>query len=448
MATRIMRIQDHANEGVAAVASSSTFASLANPNYRTYFIGGTLANVGGWMARTALAWLVLVELPNGSAQHLGYQTACTFLPGLLLTPLAGTVADRFPKRKVLMTTGAISLVAFTTLALLTISGRIELWHVLALSLLDGLGFAFDGPARQAFVAEIVPVEQLPNAISLNSASFNAARLLGPGLGGALIALVGTGWVIAINVLAIGVMIAALALMDTSLLHPSKPASGRNAGFVGGLKHVRRRPDLLVLLCVGLAVGGLGFNYNISNAVMATERFRRGAGEYGSIGSVMGIGALAAALWSARRGQPRLRHVILGMVGYAVFNAAAALAPNFLVFVALQAPVGFFTITALVTGNSLLQTATAPQMRGRVMALWGLAITGMAPIISPVVGWLGDRFGPPATIWFGVTCVTIATALIVVTIMTRESIHLRLDRHKRAPWLRLERLITRDVDQQR
>ncbi|MDN5562171.1 putative MFS family arabinose efflux permease [Luteococcus japonicus] len=427
---------------------SQTFSSLANPNYRTWFLGGLVSNVGGWMARTAQAWLVLVVLTDGNAQALGYQTALIFLPGLLLSPVAGTVADRFNKRHILLASSTLGMLSALVLSTLTITGHVRLWHVFTLSLVDGLAMAFDNPARQAFVSEVVPFEHLPNAISLNSASFNAARLLGPGIGGALIAWVGTGWVIAANVVAFAAMITALLSMDAALLHPAKPTSGKGGGFVAGLKYVRRRPDLMALLTVGLAVGGLGFNYNISNAVMATEAFHRGAGDYGIIGSFMGIGALVAALWSARRGSPRLRHVLMGMVGYCVFNLASALSGNFWLFVLLQIPVGFFTITALVTGNSLLQTATTPQMRGRVMALWGLTIMGMAPMISPLVGWIGDRFGPRSTILFGVIAVSIMFALLTATIMRHDRIRVRLDWHKRAPWMRIERLISQDVSEVR
>ncbi|MGO4956247.1 MFS transporter [Luteococcus sp. Sow4_B9] len=423
---------------------SQTFSSLANPNYRIWFVGGLVSNIGGWMARTAQAWLVLVVLTDGNAQALGYQTAAIFLPGLLLSPVAGTVADRFPKRSILLVSCTVGMLSAALLAGLTITGRVELWHVFALSFVDGLAMAFDNPARQAFVSEIVSFEDLPNAISLNSASFNAARLLGPGIGGALIAVVGTGWVIAANVVAFAAMTVALLSMRTNLLHPARPTGGKAGGFVAGLRYVRSRPDLMALLTVGLAVGGLGFNYNISNAVMATQAFARGAGDYGIVGSSMGIGALAAALWSARRGRPRLRHVLMGMAGYTVFNLFAALSGSFWLFVVLQIPVGFFTITALVTGNSLLQTATAPQMRGRVMALWGLMIMGVAPLVSPLVGWLGDQLGPRATILFGVVCVGIIFVALTATIMHNDRIRVRLDWHKRAPWMRIERLITQDI----
>ncbi len=424
--------------------ASRTFESLENHNYRVWFAGGLVTNVTGWMSRTAQAWLVLTILTQGNAQALGYQTAAIFLPGLLLTPFVGTVADKLPKRTILMVSSAITLVSALSMALLTITGRMKLWEILALSFLQGIAMAFDGPARQAFVSEVVGIDLLPNAISLNSASFNAARLLGPGIGGVFIAFMGCGWVIMIDVLGQIVWLTALMMMNTAQLNPSRPASGRSAGFVAGVKQVARCPDLVALLAVGFAVGGLGFNFNISNAVMATEAFGRGASNYGILGSIMGVGALAAALWSARRRAPRLRYVIMGMVGYTVFNALAMISTNFWLFAILQAPVGFFTITCLVTGNSLLQTATAPQLRGRVMALWGLAITGIAPIVSPLVGWLGDQFGPRATIAFGVVAVGTITVVLVATIMTHDRIRVHLDWHRRAPFLRLDRLVTEDT----
>lgn len=420
-----------------------TFESLGERNYRVWFTGGLVSNITGWMSRTAQAWLVLMVLTHGNAQDLGYQSAVVFLPSLLLTPVAGTVADRVPKRTILLVTGATSMSSALCLALLTITGHVHLWEVFALSFVDGLAMAFDGPARQAFVSEVVGGDLLPNAISLNSASFNTARLIGPGIGGVLISLVGCGWVVMVDVFGFAMWLGALAIMDTSLLRPSPPTTGRGGSFVSGLKQVRRRPDLLALLAVGFAVGGLGFNYNISNAVMATKAYGRGAGNYGILGSVMGIGALVAALWSARRGAPRLRYVIMGMAGYTLANLLAMVSPNFWLFAALQAPAGFFTITCLVTGNSLLQTATAPQLRGRVMALWGLAIMGVAPVVSPLVGWIGDTFGPRWTLGFGVACVGLATVALTATIMLNEHIHVRLDWHKKAPWLRLDRLVTMD-----
>lgn len=419
------------------------FSSLAIRNYRIYFSGALLTNIGSWMGRTALSWLVLMELTDGSASALGWVTAIMFAPGLVLAPYAGSIADRFPKRRILLTTHSVMAFNWLVLATLALTGRAELWMVYLLALSDGFAFSFDMPARQSFVSEVVPIENLPNAIGLNSASFNAARLVGPGIAGLLIALVGTGWVVAISSVAFGVMITALALLRPSELHPAPVQTGRGR-TLEGFRYARRRPDLLILLACGLAVGGFGFNYQISNAVMATQLYHRGPGEYGILGSAMGLGALTAALWAAGRGRPRLRFVLAGMVGYTLFNLAAAFAPNFELFAALQVPVGLATVTVLVTGNTLIQASTSPQMRGRVMALWGLVIMGVTPAVSPVVGWLGDHVGPRATVLFGAVIVGLAVVIITLVIMRADRLRLRFDLRSRG-WLRLDRnTITEDM----
>lgn len=422
------------------------FTSLAIPNYRKYFIGALASNIGTWMGRTALSWLVLIELTGGSASALGMVTAIMFAPGLVLAPYAGSIADRFAKRRILLTTQSVMCVNAALMATLTLTGVIELWMVYVLAFVDGLAFSFDNPARQSFVSEVVLPENLPNAIGLNSASFNTARLIGPGVAGIAIALLGTGVVLLANVFAFVAMITALALMDPALLHPAPVATGRGRTREG-FKYALRRPDLLVLLACGFAVGGLGFNFGISNAVMATAFYGRGPGEYGILGSAMGVGALLAALWAAGRGRPRLRFILLGMVGYTVFNVAAAFAPSFEMFAIWQIPVGLATITVLVTANTMVQSATTPQMRGRVMALWGLVIMGVTPLVSPVVGWLGDNVGPQATVLFGAICVGIAVTIITGVVMRTDRISLSFDPHRRG-WLRLERgTLSEEVDGQ-
>lgn len=410
------------------------FSSLAIRNYRSYFTGALFSNIGTWLGRTAASWLVLVELTNGSASALGLVTAIMFAPQLLLAPFAGTVADRLPKCRILMATQAICGLDALVLAVLVLGGHAQLWMVYVLTLNDGLAISFDVPARQSFVSELVPPANLPNAIALNSTSFNVARLVGPGLAGILIAAFGTGPVLALNSMSYAVMLIALAGLHTDELHPAPVATGRGSTRAG-FAYVLHRPDLLILLACGLAVGGLGFNFQISNAVMSTQQFRLGPGEYGIAGSAMGVGALAAALWAAGRRRPRLRHILLGMAGYVVFNLCAAFAPGFRLFVALQVPVGLATITALVTTNTLLQGATDPQYRGRVMSLWGLVILGVTPLVSPVVGWLGDVSGPRWTILFGVVAVAIAMVVIAAVAMRLDGLQLRLDRHHRG-WLRL------------
>ncbi|GAA2184625.1 MFS transporter [Brooklawnia cerclae] len=422
----------------------SIFSSLAIPNYRIYFTGAIVSNIGSWMGRTAVSWLVLMELTQGSASALGLVTAIMFAPGLVLAPFAGSVADRLPKRRILLVTNVITALDQVVLAALVLSGHAQLWMVYLLALNDGIAFSFDNPARQSFVSEVVPARSLPNAIGLNSASFNMARLVGPGLGGVVIAVVGTGWAIVVEAFACLAMLIALAVMRADELHPAPVATGRGRTREG-FRYALRRPDLLVILATGLAVGGLGFNYQISNAVMATEFYGRGPGEYGIVGSAMGVGALVAALWAAGRAKPRLRYILGGMAGYTVFNLAAALSPSFALFTALQIPVGLATITVLVTGNTMIQSRTSPQMRGRVMALWGLVIMGVTPLIAPLVGWLGDHAGPQSTLLFGVIAVGVSLVVITAVVMRTDDLHLHLDTGARG-WVRLERgTLTEEVD---
>lgn len=422
------------------------FSSLAIRNYRYYFTGALLSNIGSWMGRTALSWLVLVELTANSASALGMVTAVMFAPGLVLAPFAGSIADRFPKRRILLVTQSVMLVDALILAGLVLGGQAQLWMVYLLAFNDGLAFSFDLPARQSFVSEVVSMQNLPNAIGLNSASFNTARLIGPGVAGLLIAVIGTGPVLLVNSFAYLAMIVALVAMRPGELQVAPVATGRGRTREG-FRYALRRPDILVLLACGFTVGGLGFNYQISNAVMATAHYGRGPGEYGILGSAMGVGALLAALWAAGRGRPRFRFILGGMAGYVIFNLAAAFSPWFELFAILQVPIGLATITVLVTGNTMVQAATSPQMRGRVMALWGLTIMGVTPLVSPLVGWLGDHIGPQSTVLFGVVCVGAGLIIITTAVMRADRLRLRLDTQRRG-WLRLERgTLTEEVDGQ-
>ena len=411
------------------------FASLSVQNYRTYFFGGLFANVGQWIARTAQSWLVLMILTDQSASALGYVNALAFIPQLLLGAWAGTIADRFRKRNIMIITQSIMGVNATILATLVLTGYAHLWHVYVLAFMDGMAMCFDTPARQAFVSELVPPEQLTNAISLNSASFNMARLVGPGVAGVLIALIGTGPVLVVNVAAYAVMVFALSRLKVDQLRISKPATGKGK-VREGLRYIRGRIDLIILLTCAFAMGGLGFNFNISNAVMATQAFGKDAGEYGLVGSVMGIGALAAALLAARRSRARFRYILIGMTGFAIFSFWAAFAKDFTTFAILQAPIGLFLITGMVSANSMIQGGTSPTMRGRVMAIWSLLIMGASPIVSPIVGWMGDHWGPRSTVLFGAVGVSIFLFVVLFIFVNNDGLRMRLIWSGRAPKVRL------------
>lgn len=424
---------------------SSTFASLSVPNYRTYFIGVTASNIGQWMARTAASWLVLVDLTHGNARALGWVTSLNFLPALLLAPAAGAVADRFSKRAIMNWSQIVLATSALTLAALVLTGHVQLWQVYALALLDGIASAFDGPARQSMVAELVPPDLLSNAISLNSASFNMARLVGPGVAGFLIAAIDTGPVLAVNVVTFIALIVCLLSLDTKQMNVARAKRGQG-GVVQGIRYIRRRSDLVVLLVIALIMGSFGFNFAISNAVMATEAFGKGAGEYGMLGSWMGIGALTAALRTARRA-PRIRYVLGAMLGFSVLMILSAASPNYWLFAVMLVPIGYFAVTTLITANALVQTSVSPEMRGRVMSVWGAVLLGGTPIVSPIVGWLGDVAGPRWTVLAPSIPVAITFFLVTGWVMRHDQLSVRFDPHKRAPWLRLVRgRVTEDMPQ--
>jgi MFS family permease len=389
------------------------FGSLAVPNYRRYFVGCLSANIGQWMSMTAKSWLVLTELTNSRATVLGWLTACMFLPTVLLTPFGGMLADRVPKRLIALVTQSAFCLSATTLAVLVLSGHIELWHVFALALFDGTVGAFDGPARQSFVSELVGTDRLSNAIGLNSASFNAARLLGPGLGGLVIAAFGTGHAFAVNAASFLLLIVMLARMDRAGFHlPPPRAQAQRGGVLEGARYIVRRPQLALLFVIALMMGTFAFNYSITNPLMATAVFDQGAREYGLLGSIMGIGSLAGALLAARRPRPRLRYVGGFLALLCVTLVGTALAPSFGVFAVLMVPYGLAAVSIMVTANSMVQISIPAEVRGRVMALWGLVVMGFTPVIAPLLGWVGDTWGARATIWFGIVPLTLT--LIGVT----------------------------------
>jgi MFS family permease len=418
-------------------ATDAVLSSLGVSNYRKYFIGVTASNIGTWMARTAQSWLVLMVLTDQSAIALGYVNALMFLPTLITMPFAGTFADRFPKRRILLTAQVVMGTDALILSTLVLTGQVQLWQVYLIAFIDGTAGAFDNPARAAFVSEVVGDEQLPNAISLNSASWNSARLFGPGIAGILILVFGTGPVFIVDAFSFATMAGSLIMLNRRLLHPAPQQSGNRAGLVAGLRYLKHRPDLVVLIAIGAAVGGLGFNFTISNAVMATQQYSRGAGEYGVLGTLMGFGALIAAIISAKTGGFRIRYILGGMVTYTVFSAFAAYSPTFGLFAALQVPIGLSVIVSLLGANSLLQTATLPEMRGRVMMVWGVMMTGLAPAVSPAVGWLGDHISPRSTVLFGAFAVGLSVIIITWVIMRYHHIKVHLVTGDGMPKVRLQ-----------
>ena len=387
----------------------STFASLAFRNYRLWFVGALVANVGTWMQRVAQDWLVLTHLTDDSGVAVGITTALQFAPALFLSAWAGVLADRMDRRKLLiLTQGGMGVLA-AGLGALVLSGHAQLWHVYVFAGLLGCVSALDAPARQTFVADMVPAARLPNAVGLNSASFNAARMIGPGVAGLLIAWVGTGWVFLINAVSFAGTIVALLAMRVADLQPVQRSARGKGQFREGLRYVRRRTDILVVMVVVGVVSTFGLNFQLTSAVMARTEFGKGPGEYGVLGSILAIGSLAGALMAARRERPRVRLVVGSALAFGVATGVMALMPTYELYALSTIPVGFASLTMLTAANATIQVSTTPQMRGRVMSLYLIVFLGATPIGSPLVGWVAEELGPRWSIGVGsISALLVAT----------------------------------------
>ncbi|WP_211223269.1 MFS transporter [Propionicicella superfundia] len=388
------------------IAHSRTFASLSVRNYRFFWTGSFVSNVGTWMNRVAQDWLVLTVLTDHSSTALGLVTGLQFLPIALMSPLAGAFADRFQKRHMLMITQISLALNAAILAVLVSLGVSQLWHVFVLATMGGVIAAFDQPARQAFASEMVGSDLLTNAVGLNSASFNAARLIGPGLAGLIIAWVGIAPALWINAASFAAVIFALTAMDPSELEPAPQRRGRGA-IREGFAYVRRRPDLQLILVMVFVLGTFGMNFQVTNALMATEVYGVGAEAYGLLGSVMAAGSLSAALIAARRERPRLRVLIGSMAGFALGTFLLASSPWYWLYAVLLIPVGLAALTVMTNANASVQLSTPAPLRGRVMALYMAIFQGGTPLGAPFIGWVGDVFGARATLYVGAVATGIA-----------------------------------------
>jgi MFS family permease len=400
---------------------SPTFRSLHNHNYRLYASGGVISNTGTWMQRVAQDWLVVLLAANDGVA-LGITTGLQFLPALLLSPYAGLIADRFPKQRLLQITQTVMAVTALLLGVLAVTGTIEVWHVYVLAFTFGVGSAFDAPARQSFVSEMVEPDDLSNAVGLNSASFNAARIAGPALAGLLIGVFGggvsaTGWVILLNGLSYAAVILALQRMVLTDLHPS-PREPRRKGMIrDAVRYLRGRPDLMMILSVVFFAGTFGLNFQMTSALMATQIFHKGATEYGLLGSAMAVGSLTGALMAARRTRIRLRLVAGAAFVFGVVEIIAGLAPSYLTFMLIVPVLGFTALTMITAANTTIQLETAPGLRGRVMALYLMVFMGGTPLGSPFIGWIGETFGARWTLIAG-GGLTILGVLVSVAVFAR------------------------------
>ncbi len=402
------------------MARTTTFASLRVHNFRLFWIASLISSVAGWISVIAQDWLVLTILTDNSAAALGLVTGLQFLPVPLLSPVAGALVDRYNKRHVLQATQLGLGVCSLALALLVTLDVAELWHVFVLAVLIGTVQAFDGPARQAMVSEMVAEELLPNAVGLNSMQFNAARLVGPAISGLLIGWVGVTPALWINAVSFVAPIVALASMRVDELHPARRRAGKGA-IREGIAYVARRPDLVMIFLMVFMLGTFGLNFQVANALMATAVFGLGADSYGLLGSMMALGTLSGAILAARRGYPRIGTLVAALMGFAVLESLLTVAPGYWTYAILLVPTGWLAITVMTTANSRVQLTTEPEMRGRVMALYMAIFLGGTPIGAPLIGWVGEHWGARATLLVGGVATGI-TALLVGGLLLARSEH--------------------------
>ena len=407
------------------------FRSFAVRNYRLWFAGALVSNIGTWMQRVAQDWLVLTELTDEDATAVGITMALNFAPQLLLLPLTGVVADRFDRKRTLLVTQGVMAALGLALGILTVTGVVELWMVFAFAAALGIASAFDAPVRQAFVSELVPADQLGNAVALNSASFNGARLIGPGVAGLLVALIGPGWVFLLNACTfVGVLSALVFLRRAELVAFTRPKQG--GGVRAGLAYIRKRPDIIMVLVIVFLMGTFGFNFSIYIATMARVEFGYGADVFGVLSSVVAIGSVTGALLSARRDRPRLRVIALAAAGFGLSMGVAALTPNIWLFGVVLVVTGFCALTTMTTANAYVQTTTKPSMRGRVMAIYLAVFVGGTPLGAPITGVVVDAFGPRWGLVVGAGSGLLAAGLAAAWFVRSRQVRLRWEPARRWP----------------
>jgi MFS family permease len=393
---------------------SAMFRSFSVFNYRVWFIGALVSNIGAWMQATAQNWVVLTELTDNDAAAMGVTMALQFAPPLLLVGITGCVADRFERRKLLMLTQALLLVLAIGLGVMILSGAMTLLMMYGFALALGVVTAFDNPARQAFVSDVVSRENASNAVALNAASFNGARMIGPAVAGVLIVAVGTGWVFLLNAVTFFGMIIALMVIRPSELLPRAKQTGASR-LADGFRYVARRPDLIVIFAMVFLVGAFGMNFPIYASTMALE-FGQDADGFGLLSSILAIGSLVGALLAARRDRARLRVVIGGTLLFAVAASVSAFMPSYWAYAATLMFTGFAVVTMLTTANGYVQTTTDPALRGRVLALYMAILMGGTPIGAPIVGWVAAQYGPRVAILVGAVAALVGFAIGLIWLL--------------------------------
>lgn len=413
--------RDAAPAGGPKPGRSSMFSSLRVRNYRLFFLGQVVSNTGTWMQRIAQDWLVLSL--TGSSTAVGVTTALQFLPMLLFGLYGGVLVDRLPKRPTLLVTQAAMGATGLVLAFLTLSGHVQVWHVYLAAFAVGVATVLDNPARQSFVSEMVGPQQLQNAVSLNSANFQSARLVGPAVAGVLITGVGTGWAFLLNGLSFLAPIAGLVLMRSRELHVVERTPRGKGQLREGLRYVAGHPDLIWPIVLVGFIGTFGFNFPVWLSAYADHVFHAGAGAYSLFNTLMALGSLAGALLAARRGTARLRLLMAAAAAFGTLEILTAAAPSLWLFSLLMVPIGICGLTVNVTANTAVQMGTDPAMRGRVMALFMMVFMGGTPLGAPLVGWITDTYG--ARLGFALGGLVSAAAAVTIGLILARVGDLRL-----------------------
>jgi MFS family permease len=389
---------EEAAEGGVGAAVGRTFRSLTIRNYRLFFGAQVVSWTGTWIQWVGQAWLVLRLTHSGLA--LGLTTAFQWLPVLLFGAWGGVLADRFPKRRVLLATNAAAGVLALILGLATLGGGVSLWLIMIVAFALGIVTAVDNPTRQAFTLEMVGADQVPNAVSLNTFVFTIARVLGPAVAGILIATIGIGPCFLINAASFVPVLVALWAMRGSELNTTDPVARAKGQIREGFRYVASVPILRTLLLMMAVIGTLTYNFHVILPLLARFTFHGGARTYGILSAFLGVGMLIGSLVSASRAHPTLRFLLVSGFSLGFFIVVASLVPTFPLELVSMVPLGASSMAFVSTLNATLQLNASDDMRGRVMALYFVVFLGSTPIGAPIVGWIAQQFNPRAALGLG------------------------------------------------
>lgn len=402
-----------------------TFRSLRIPNYRLWAAGALVSNVGSWMQRTAQDWIILTQLAPHNATAVGISLGLQFGPHILLMPITGPLADRFNRRKILIATQSAMGVLALALGVLVLTGVVQLWHMFVFAFLLGCVSAFDAPARQTFVGELVDDDHISNAVGLNSSSINGARMVGPAFAGILIAVVGAGWVFVINAASFIAVIASLLRLRLDQLYVREHAVKARSGIIDGFRYVAKRPDLITILVMTFLVGTFAISFTITTVSMAVKVFDTTSFQFGLLTSAMATGSVTGALLSARRERPRMEFLAFAAFMMGITWSTAAVMPQYWMYAIALLFVGMCAQSFNTTANSAMQLWTDVPMRGRMMALFLGIMLGGQPIGGPLLGHITDVFGARQAVGVSAVAAFVAALVALYYLMKHRRLRVRI-----------------------